>query len=628
MPFRWKHDSFGADQVRYDAEKGQVSHQIDMRYQFNEFEFDSTSLLLTRDGAALAIRHTEAKVLALLLEHADSVLSKEEILSHAWRGKIVSEQVVFQNISNLRSLFGNDAIKTFPKRGYQWQLGTGTRPAAGNRHSSNTTEPLPPKRSLWQLAALTCLFAVALTMVLSQQHFMQDDKNSVIKLAYIPITNLEAPTSVRHESLFLEDNSEFDFTLLPQLDTEQFEDAMEIEYPKLSATHPFILTGILRTHQQQSYLEFTLKGPVSEWRGQLSGPTPQALVEQLLEHLRQDVIYDVIGTLQPPELHKAKLAIAHQASPDDLIILRHLGIAYLRTNELDKAMATADKLINRAQAQNNPQHVGRALLYQSNLLEQRKLYDLSSQKLALAMQHFEKIGDLKHLAKAWRIQSWLDHGQNNYPAVKASLLKSARLAFDAKDKFRELEALTYLSLMAHDYQENDDKYLYLRKAENKMKAYGLPVYHFSKIPFHYAIFAEDPAEKESHLKQVLEFTSLTPEHRVAQSSRKQLMQLYINQNRLAEAQALIGPLSADNYNNSYLRTLLAQAKQQTQDMLNHAQRTFEQAQLAGNRALSLDVAVLLCSYKVNCDFYAQFISDNATPRWRESNREKLLALQP
>jgi hypothetical protein len=34
----------------------------------------------------------------------------------------VSEQVVFQNISHLRAIFGNDAIKTFSKRGYQWQL--------------------------------------------------------------------------------------------------------------------------------------------------------------------------------------------------------------------------------------------------------------------------------------------------------------------------------------------------------------------------------------------------------------------------------------------------------------------------------------------------------------------------
>ena len=88
-----------------------------MRYRFNNFEFDSTSLVLKKNGETLAIRHNEAKVLKLLLEHSDNVFSKEDILSHVWEDKVVSEQAVFQNISHLRSLLGNQAIKTFSKRG-------------------------------------------------------------------------------------------------------------------------------------------------------------------------------------------------------------------------------------------------------------------------------------------------------------------------------------------------------------------------------------------------------------------------------------------------------------------------------------------------------------------------------
>jgi len=47
-----------------------------MRYRFSNFEFDSTSLVLKRNGEALAIRHNEAKILKLLLEHSDNVFSK------------------------------------------------------------------------------------------------------------------------------------------------------------------------------------------------------------------------------------------------------------------------------------------------------------------------------------------------------------------------------------------------------------------------------------------------------------------------------------------------------------------------------------------------------------------------
>jgi len=93
-----------------------------MRYEIEELKFDSVSLVLMKEGEAIAIRHNEAKVLALLLENADKVLSKEDILSQVWQDKVVSEQAIFQNISSLRSLFGRNAIKTFPKRGYQWQF--------------------------------------------------------------------------------------------------------------------------------------------------------------------------------------------------------------------------------------------------------------------------------------------------------------------------------------------------------------------------------------------------------------------------------------------------------------------------------------------------------------------------
>ena len=97
-----------------------------MKYKFLDFEFNSTNLVLSQNGYDIAIRHNEAKLLALMLSQPERVFSKENILAQVWQDKIVSEQAVFQNISHLRSLFGNGAIKTFSKRGYQWQLALNT----------------------------------------------------------------------------------------------------------------------------------------------------------------------------------------------------------------------------------------------------------------------------------------------------------------------------------------------------------------------------------------------------------------------------------------------------------------------------------------------------------------------
>ncbi|WDE06702.1 winged helix-turn-helix domain-containing protein [Thalassomonas viridans] len=607
-----------------------------MRYQFKDFEFNSASLVLSQNGETVDIRHNEAKLLALLLERSDEVLSKEEILSRVWQDKVVSEQAVFQNISHLRNLFGNQAIKTFPKRGYQWQLETEPVSSVPQTNSNpapaqpqTTVAAAAPKRPYWLYAVLSAIVLLSIAIMSWPEKPAEDSAVPAIKMAYIPLPDAQDNTDIA-----LADNSHFDFTALTELETDYFEASAELEYPVLKDRHPFVLTGHTRTHDSQVYLDFLLKGPFGEWQGQISAPSKKHAVEQLQQHLKQPFIYDFLSAAQPPELKQANLLIAHQQAPEDLITLARLITTYTDTGEFEKAMVMADKLANIAQSQNNVQHTGNAYLYQSRILTRKELFELSAQKLALAIEQFEQIGDLKRLADAWHAQSWLDHQQEDYPAIKASLLKAAQLAFTAGDKARELDALTYLSIMAHKHHRETDKYLYLQQAENKMKAYQLPVYHFSKVPFHYAIFATKPADKEPHLKQVLEFSALTPDHWVAQSSRKQLVQNYIAQDRLTEAQALIDSQQTDNAHNSYLKTLLAQARQQTHAFISQAQRTFEQAHLAGQQSLSLDAALLLCSApnsgesspQINYDFYWQYINDNAPPYWRRANKNKLLAL--
>ncbi|MFT5294498.1 MAG: DNA-binding winged helix-turn-helix (wHTH) protein [Colwellia sp.] len=600
-----------------------------MRYKIKEFDFDSVTLVLMKNGEPIAIRHNEAKVLALLLENVDTILSKENILSAVWQDKVVSEQAVFQNISHLRILFGNNAIKTFSKRGYQWQLSV-DKPVLLSEsplQEEAVTETLVPitsaKMGSWPYILLVSLFILIIAYINWPERSTEEGLNPVIKLAYLPFVDQQATTT-----LSLHDNKTFDYTELTHLDSTKFLTSAELEYPNLSEQYPFVLAGELRTYKKKVYLDFVLKGPYADWKGQLYADSTKALIQQLQKHLRQPFIYQFLSNPQSPEFKKSSLSIAHQQYPKDSIILGQLINIYIETSELDKAMVLAEKLATNANVQKDWQQLGNAFLFQSSILTRKELYELSENKLALATKSFENINDLARQADAWNAQSWLDHQYDDYTAVKASLLKSAELAFNAGDKLRELHALTYLSVMAHKHKQENDKYGYLREAENKMTAYKLPIYHFAKVPFHYAIFAKTPQGKEPHLKQVLAFTQLTPDHWVAQSSREQLVLQYIKQERLEEAQTLADSVNTDNANNSYLKTLLANANNQDEDFIIHAKRTFEQAQLAGRHTLSLDIALLLCSTKnmdVNYDFYSLYIDENATVYWRKANEVKLLA---
>ena len=89
---------------------------------FADFQFDSSQNILYKNNEIITLTANQAKLLALFLADPKQILSKEDILQHVWCDRVVSEQVVFQNISQLRAIFSDGAIKTFPKRGYQWQL--------------------------------------------------------------------------------------------------------------------------------------------------------------------------------------------------------------------------------------------------------------------------------------------------------------------------------------------------------------------------------------------------------------------------------------------------------------------------------------------------------------------------
>lgn len=600
-----------------------------MRYKFNNFEFDTENLLLIHNGEAITIRHTEAKVLAVFLENQVSVLNKEDILSYVWPNKVVSEQVVFQNISHLRQRFGNDAIKTFPKRGYQWQINSlvvtdvsqVTSSFEASSESSNQSAQSINKNKLfiWPFISVLAIFAIVIASFYSNKEFVDGTSNSIIKLAFIPIQEQNNQSTY----ITFEDDERLDFTELSSLKTEKFENAISIEYQKISKQHPFILTGKVRTHSNKHYLDFKLRGPSTIWQGQISGSSTQDVISQLTAHLKHKLIYDLISSPQAPEVKLAKLSIAHQNSPNDLIILRELSMTYFMTDEFEKAMAMADKLIKLAQIQNNEQHLARALAYQSKVLTKKGLFDLSAQKLSLAKGYFNQINDLKYLARAWYYQSWLDHQNKNYDAIKASLIKSSQLAFKADNKLGGIESLIHLASMAHTYQQDKDKYLFLRQAETKLRSYNLPSYHFALISYRYASFSKTPSEKEPHLKKVLELTTFAPEHWAAQSSKRQLVNYYLSHNRINEAQKLIDTTTLDNATNSYLKALLAQAQLQTDKMVNYAKKTFEQAQLSGSRTLSLDSALLLCNQDIDFDYYSQYINNNATPNWRAMNATKL-----
>lgn len=92
------------------------------RYQFGEFQLDSATGALFKNGSHVHLRPKAVETLRVLVESNGRVVSKEELIQRVWLGSFVEEGGLARNICDLRKILsqgrGSDCITTVPKCGY------------------------------------------------------------------------------------------------------------------------------------------------------------------------------------------------------------------------------------------------------------------------------------------------------------------------------------------------------------------------------------------------------------------------------------------------------------------------------------------------------------------------------
>jgi TolB-like protein len=93
--------------------------------EFGDFRFEPATPLLTRNSRSIELPPRALEILAVLVDKAGQVVSKDDLLSLVWREEIVEESNLAVYISALRKAFGRGSlgdayIETVPKRGYRF----------------------------------------------------------------------------------------------------------------------------------------------------------------------------------------------------------------------------------------------------------------------------------------------------------------------------------------------------------------------------------------------------------------------------------------------------------------------------------------------------------------------------
>jgi len=133
------------------------------RFHFEEFELDLRSRILQRDGIEIPLRSKSFDVLAFLLCHAGTLVSKDQLIESVWPGLVATDESLARCISDARSALQDSEktiIRTVPGRGYQFAAEVTSIPhhelAAGGR-----TGPRPASRQLLWIAAAALSLIIA-----------------------------------------------------------------------------------------------------------------------------------------------------------------------------------------------------------------------------------------------------------------------------------------------------------------------------------------------------------------------------------------------------------------------------------------------------------------------------------
>ena len=96
-----------------------------MVHRFEDFELDPQLRELRKEGAAIDVEPQVFDLLLYLIDNAEHVVSKDELLEHVWGGRIVSESTLSSRINAVRRILSDDGnqqrvIRTVPRRGFRF----------------------------------------------------------------------------------------------------------------------------------------------------------------------------------------------------------------------------------------------------------------------------------------------------------------------------------------------------------------------------------------------------------------------------------------------------------------------------------------------------------------------------
>ncbi|MCF6437040.1 winged helix-turn-helix domain-containing protein [Pseudoalteromonas sp. MMG022] len=578
-----------------------------MQVEFNKFRFDTENGLLTCEGKPIYLKPKQQALLSFFIENAGTTLSKEQILETVWRERVVSEQVVFQTISQLRAIIGERAIQTYSRRGYKWNV-----PIQEITEKAQSTPVLVKQKTQYKHRVFIILLLIMLVLGFWLTATLNPKPTIIHTLPFNSFDNIQLKSSQGSFELTpLTSPPPFsaDFLTMPRL----------IWQSRFDGEAQWLLGGRIYTLTDGVLLEFRLQGDGKHWHDYIFSRDSKQLnllLERKISELHR------LGLFNPNQTPAHWINLLRELSANtpqpsvDLFLAKHFDAL----GHTDIALAYLTSILRLPDLSENMPIKLKAALQMALIHKHRGQYETALETLNTVDTHqLSQIWPLKF--ELIKTRAFLAYAMRNPEQVSAQLQYGAELAKQNIDAIGRFQLHILDSILSAKLGLNERKYVQLNEAQQLITEQQLHPANLAFVYLHYVLFSKDNDSIIKYLEKIIKLPRTQHNFWVIDDSFERLFNQYLKADNLTAASALLAHNNAETVNHSLLQAKLLLVQNQTQQAIALLEQSYQQSQRGLDKNGSINAARALYQYLDTQDnkrqLYHDFLLRNGEQKWLE-----------
>lgn len=595
-----------------------------MDLKFSDYRFSPEQLTLYKGNNIVPLKHTQAMLLNFFVSEPGAIHSKGAIMNDVWQGKVVSEQVVFQTISQLRALFGSKAIKTYSKKGYQWQLEVTEVCGVDefekvdkvtNEKAQETNHPF------WIFTALAVLIVMGLfhfnTAISKEKITLRIVQNSSTGQELTKLTALKALQSNDFNvDLISSKSSPSQLFAAPELAWKQY-GLVENEW--LVWTQKF-------SSEQGTFIKYGLSKDTVYWRGWLFAKSEELLAKKLAERLEQLYVLGLLTTFSD-KLDINAVTSMMEAAPNDADLLLLVANYYFDVQQFEVAMTYAQKLANSNSSYSFTPYRAKAQWLSSEIYKRLRKFKLAANSLneMLVTLSDSPLNSLKY--ENFHARAWIARAQGNFEGMYQVLEQGLDFGRKTGDALMLFELHITYSILAKKAGDDHKKFTHLNEAQALLLKHKLDESNLAVVYYHFAIFTDDLVKAQPYLQKIMMLERTSRNSWIIDDATEKLIDQYIEQQNYPAATELLNE-QAETAKQMLSWAKIYQATDKPIKAQYHYEKAFELARLEYNIHWGSHAALAL--YRINYQHpelqaeYMDYLERNANREWLDEQMNSLM----